>query len=130
MNLDRAYSIPADESAQLRKLQTQLDAVVNEVSLGVILVDQDGVSLVNPVAARLLGLSAGPGAAVDVAEAMARRRAGVGVHVAAGMDLPLPKFSAKDVEFWELPDNGGMIQVESRPTGSDGEPGWLWIFTD
>jgi diguanylate cyclase (GGDEF)-like protein len=37
---------------------------------------------------------------------------------------------AHDGEYWELPDNRGLIQVEGRPIGSSGAPGWLWIFTD
>jgi diguanylate cyclase (GGDEF)-like protein len=130
MNLDRALSIPSEETPQQRKLQGQLDALLSQVSLGIILVDEDGGSLVNPVAARLLDLPSGPGNAAAAAAAMARKRSEWRVHQAAALEAPHLSLGAADAEFWELPDNRGMIQVESRPTGGPGAPGWLWIFTD
>jgi len=127
MNLDRAYSIPAEDAPQQRKLQNQLDAVLNQVSLGLVLVDADGSSLVNPVAARLLDIQAGPGTASEVGEAIAKRRGTWRVHDSADLQTPHLNTGAKGMEFWELPDNTGLIEVECRPSG---ESGHLWIFTD
>jgi diguanylate cyclase (GGDEF)-like protein len=113
-----------------QKLQSQIDAVMNKVTLGMVLLDAEGGSLVNPVAARLLDLPVGAGTAVQVAEAMAARRAGWRVHDAADTDVPGQSHGGRGTEYWEIPDHGGFIQIESRPTGSVTEPGRLWIFTD
>jgi diguanylate cyclase (GGDEF)-like protein len=113
-----------------QKLQSQIDTVMNKVTLGMVLLDAEGGSLVNPVAARLLALPVGAGTAAQVAEAMAARRAGWRVHDAADTDVPSQSLGVRGTEYWELPDHGGFIQIESRPTGSVSEPGWFWIFTD
>jgi diguanylate cyclase (GGDEF)-like protein len=130
MNLDRGYSIPTDVTPQQRKLQAQLDAVLNQAALGLVLVDGDGGSQVNPVAARLLEIPAGPGTASAVGEAIAKRRGTWRVHDAGGPEGPDLNLGARGMEFWELPDKGGMIEVECRPTDSFGAPGHIWIFTD
>jgi diguanylate cyclase (GGDEF)-like protein len=130
MNLDRGYSVPADDSQSQRKLQIQLDALLNQIALGLVLVDPDGSSLVNPVAARLLDIAPGPGTASEVGEAIAKRRGSWRVHKSTGLDVPQLNTGARGVEFWELPMNGGMIEVESRPYDNCGARGWLWIFSD
>jgi diguanylate cyclase (GGDEF)-like protein len=112
------------------KLQSQVDTVMNKVTLGMVLLDADGGSLVNPVAARLLDLPVGPGTAAQVAEAMAARRANWRMHDAAAMEVPNRRPGAEGTEYWEVPNNGGVVQIESRPTGSPTEPGRFWIFTD
>lgn len=112
-----------------QKLKSQIDTVMNKVTLGMVLLDAEGGSLVNPVAARLLDLPVGAGTAAQVAEAMAARRATWRVHDAAAADVP-SHLGARGMEYWELPDHGGFIQIESRPTGSMTEPGRFWIFTD
>jgi diguanylate cyclase (GGDEF)-like protein len=130
MNLDRGYSIPGDDSQPHHKLQIQLNTVLNQVPLGLVLIDPDGSSLVNPVAARLLDIAPGPVKSNEVGEAIAKRRGTWRVHKSTGLDVPQLNPGARDMEFWELPENGGMIEVESRPFENCGARGWLWIFTD
>jgi len=102
--------------------------VMNKVTLGMVLLDAEGGSLVNPVAARLLDLPVGASPAAQVANAMAARRTTWRVHDAAAADVP--SLGVRGTEYWELPDHGGFIQIESRPTGGMTEPGRFWIFTD
>ncbi|WP_395022807.1 diguanylate cyclase domain-containing protein [Dongia sp.] len=130
MNVDRGYSIPTEETPQLRKLQGQLEAVLGQASLGLVLTDGDGGSLVNPVAAALLALPSGAGTAAQADAAIASRRATWRVHRPADMEAPYLDFSAHDGEYWELPGNRGLIQVECRPVPGSGTEGRLWIFTD
>jgi diguanylate cyclase (GGDEF)-like protein len=111
-----------------QKLKSQIDTVMNKVTLGMVLLDVEGGSLVNPVAARLLDLPVGAGPAAQVTKAMAARRATWRVHDAAAADVP--SLGVRGTEYWELPDHGGFIQIESRPTGGVTEPGRFWIFTD
>jgi diguanylate cyclase (GGDEF)-like protein len=112
------------------KLQSQIDTVMSNVTLGMILLDAEGGSLVNPVAARLLDLPVGAGTAAQVADAMATRRATWRLHDAAAMEGPSRGPGVEHTEYWELPENGGVIQIESRPTGGPTEPGRFWILTD
>jgi diguanylate cyclase (GGDEF)-like protein len=113
------------------KLQSRIDTVMNKVTLGMVLLDADGGSLVNPVAARLLDLPVGTGTAAQVAEAMAARRAHWRVHDAAAVSEVLHQGPGlKGTEYWELPDNGHVVQIDSRPAGSQTEPGRFWIFSD
>jgi diguanylate cyclase (GGDEF)-like protein len=132
LSLPVLEDLVSQHSATLRqqKLQSQIDAVMNKVTLGMVLLDADGGSLVNPVAARLLDLPVGPGMASQVAAAMATRRAHWKMHDSAAMEIPNQVPGMKGTEYWELPDHGGVVQIESRPTGSPTEPGRFWIFTD
>jgi diguanylate cyclase (GGDEF)-like protein len=114
-----------------QRLGNRLNAILNNVTLGIAISDASGRSQINPIAATLLGLKQGMGDAADLAAAMRHLRNICEIKTAIDLDVT---GAADDAEYWMLPagTTGGrrVIRSESHAIGDTLNPGRIWLFTD
>lgn len=119
--------------AENRRLRDRLDAIMLNVSLGIAISGGIGRAHVNPIAAELLGLTAGTVGETELAEAVQRLRASS--EVKSTVDVEGVAETSR-TEYWMLPTRsvrGGakrIIRSEAHAIGGSTNPGRIWIFTD
>jgi diguanylate cyclase (GGDEF)-like protein len=112
-------------------LAMRLDAVLNNVALGVVISDGGSLARINPVAAALLDLEPGAAERAVVIGAMQRLRDGCEIKKALDFDAGV---TGDDAEYWILPVTAAsrrqVIRRESHAIGDNINPGRIWLFTD
>jgi GGDEF domain-containing protein len=117
-------------AASLRQLEDRLDAVLANVSLGIVFIDLLRGSLVNPIAAELLGLPPETRDTSRVVAAMRSTREGCTVEHARDLE-DVPGATAGELtEYWIWKDRERVLRVESHEMGGKESPGRFWVFTD
>ena len=111
------------------QMKERLDAMMHNVSLGVIFVDLLRGSLLNPMAASILNLPEGLVDTSTVVAAMQRTRAACRVETQEEVASVL-SVKSSSAEYWIRKDRGLVLRVESHAVGSPQAPGRFWVFTD
>jgi diguanylate cyclase (GGDEF)-like protein len=113
-----------------RRLARRLDSILNHVGLGIAIAEEQGRALVNPVAARLLGLPPGPVAPAALASALRDLRGSCDIRSSIESGDTAASESA---EYWMVPatatDKFRVIRSEGHAIGDNGG-GRIWLFTD
>ena len=119
-------------AVMLRQMQERLDTTLQNVGLGIVFVDLLQGSLVNPVAAKFLGVPVTTKDTASVVAAMQRMRSACMIETSEGVPLALSIASTRDAtaEYWIDTERGRALRVESHPVGSAEAPGRFWVFTD
>ena len=121
------------------RLTGQLDAIKNNVGIGIAFTDATGYSNVNRIAAELLNIEIGDGRAADLAVAMRECRDRCSVLASHGLDDAELTDETKAVgivngEYWLFPALPGearrIVRLETYDIGDNLNPGRAWVFSD
>lgn len=121
------------------RLTGQLDAIKNNIGIGIAFTDATGYSNVNRIAAELLDIESGDGRAADLAVAMRECRDRCSVLASHGLDDAELTDETKAVgivsgEYWlfaALPGKARrIVRLESYDIGDSLNPGRAWVFSD
>lgn len=127
-----AFMAQSEDAGRLQRVEQQLDAILSNITLGLVFIDSLRGSRLNPIAANILHIAADTQETSQVAAAMQELRASCTVTVIDEND-PTTGSARNNIsiaEYWISHERGLALRVESHSVGAMTTPERFWVFTD
>jgi len=123
----RSFAGRYSSALRLLRLQERLDAVLINVSIGIVFMDLLAGSLLNPIAAEWLDLPLDTRETAQVVAAMRRIQASCTVVPGESSEEDGQKGTT---EYWISEKRNLVLRVESHAMGETSSPGRFWVLSD